>query len=103
MPVKYTKDGIKLGDDFITEKQTSILSRHVKDMLTRAVKEISEGNIECAPYFKSDKENACTYCDYKTVCAFDTDLDDLPRFTRKMKSEEVWESLGNKEEYNGNK
>jgi ATP-dependent helicase/nuclease subunit B len=92
--VKHKKDGIELGDNFISREQSVLLFEHVAHMLRRAALEISQGNIECAPFFKSVNDNACVFCDYSSVCGFDTELGDFPRITRAMKTEDVWRELG---------
>jgi ATP-dependent helicase/nuclease subunit B len=93
LPVKYTKDGMQLSDDFITFNQSKIISNHVDKMLKRAVNEITRGNINCTPYYKNPTDNACFYCEYKSVCAFDTQMGDMPHFIKKLKNDEVWEKL----------
>ena len=94
LPVKHTKDGMKPGDSFISQKQISLLSKHVDHMLKRAADDISDGNIDCAPYFKGISDNACLYCEYSSVCAFDVEMGDSPRITRTMKNDEAWKCLG---------
>ena len=90
LPISYQKTGMKLSDNFINQFQINLLSKHVDNMLKRAVKEISNGNIKCAPYFRSMNDNACEYCEYRAVCAFDTEQGDIPRYIQSIKSKDVW-------------
>ena len=93
LPVRYTKTGIKLGDSFISEEQTELLSGYVSHMLRRAGKEILAGSIECTPYYANENDHACTYCDYKSVCAFDPENGDNHNIMHPMKPHEAWEKL----------
>ena len=93
LPVNITKSGLT-GDSLVNPEQVSALSEHVANMLSGAADEILGGNIDCYPYFRSEAKNACLYCDYKSVCAFDENNGDKRRYIRKMKAEEVWRRLG---------
>jgi ATP-dependent helicase/nuclease subunit B len=93
LPVKLTKEGAISGDSLVTTKQIEVLSEHVDRMLRGAAGEILEGGIECRPYYKSDKDNACLYCEYRSVCGFDEESGDRRRFIRKLKPAEAWGQL----------
>ena len=87
----YTRDGLFSSDDKVFKmldrngeflkkvKKTSILNDKnickVVDYANEKVKqignEIVSGNIDATPFWQSEKENACKYCDYKTVCGMD--------------------------------
>ena len=95
LPVKYAKDGSATGDSLATSEQISLLSTHVNNMLRRAAEEILDGSIDCKPYYKNINDNACRYCEYSTVCAFDEDMGDRRRFIPKMRAADVWEALEN--------
>jgi len=98
LPVKQSKTGDITGDSLVSREQIGLLSMHVEKMLSGAVEEILSGGIECSPYYKSDNDNACLYCEFHTICAFDEGLGDKRRFIRKMKTGEVWEKLGENNE-----
>ena len=93
LPVKRTKDGDITGDSLIDSEQVGLLSGHVNRMLGDAVAGILDGDIECCPLYKSDSDNACNYCDFLSVCAFDDEAGDKRRFVRKLKPAEIWETL----------
>ena len=93
LPVKLTKEGAVTGDNLVSPGQIEVLSKHVGRMLGSAAEKILDGNIECRPYYRSDNDNACMYCEYATVCGFDEEAGDRPRFVRKLKADEVWEAL----------
>ena len=94
LPVKYSKGGEITGDSLVTAQQLEMLSKHVNSMLRRAAAEILSGNIKRSPYYKNPNDNACLYCKYGAVCAFDENVGDKYRFIPKMKTEDVWSALG---------
>ena len=92
LPVKMTKTGVT-GDCLVNQDQVTLLSDHVEYMLDRAAEEILDGKIECSPYYKSKESNACLYCEYHAICAFDENSGDERHYIRKLKTSEVWEAL----------
>jgi ATP-dependent helicase/nuclease subunit B len=94
LPVKLSKDSLFTGNGLVNTAQLELLSEHVNEMLKRATMNIRNGDCECRPYYKSEMDNACSFCEYHTVCGFDEEMGDKRRFTGKMKIEEVWEQLG---------
>jgi ATP-dependent helicase/nuclease subunit B len=94
LPLKVAKDGVLTGESLVSAEQVGRLSKHVGDMLRRAVGEILEGRIECSPYYKSAADNACLYCEYRPVCGIDEESGEKRRFLRKVKTDEIWETLG---------
>ena len=94
LPVTTKKDGTLSGDSLISRNQMKLLSKHVDSMMENAKNNIKSGNNECKPYYISDSDNACIYCEYKSVCKFDETTGDKYQFVAKRSSEEVWELLG---------
>ena len=94
LPVKTSKDGGVGGESLVNAGQMALLSKHVGHMLRGASNGILGGNMECSPYYKSENDNACLYCDYHTVCGFDESAGDRYRYAMKLKADEVWERLG---------
>ena len=49
--------------------------RRIQEYTIKTIKEISkeifEGNISISPYYK-DKKTGCDYCNYKSICGFNT-------------------------------
>jgi ATP-dependent helicase/nuclease subunit B len=94
LPVKLSKDGTYTGNGLASSEQIKVLSEHVSEMLKRAVVNIQKGDCECRPYYKNEMDNACSFCEYHSVCGFDEETGDKRRFAGKMKPDEVWEMLG---------
>jgi ATP-dependent helicase/nuclease subunit B len=93
LPVKTARDGELSGDSLVTRAQITILTKHVDRMLIDAKDKILSGDNVCKPYYKNAGDNACTYCDYLSVCGFDEELGDRHHYTGKKTSKEIWEEL----------
>ncbi len=60
---------------------------------TQLGKEMLSGNIAINPY-EYKKTNSCEYCEFKSICGFDSRLEGFGyRRLQKMKPEELWEAL----------
>lgn len=89
--VKVAKNGgyIKSSEVY-SGAQFEYMMRHAREKMKEAGNGISEGNIEAAPY-RLEQETPCTYCEFKSVCGFDTRLSGY-RF-RKLEGrsdEDIW-------------
>jgi len=93
LPVKATKEGKFTGDSLVSLEQIDLLSKHVSKMLNTAKDKIRNGDSECSPYYKSERDNACIYCEFHTVCGFDEETGDRHRFVVKKNHEEIWKEL----------
>jgi len=93
LPVILAKDGCLTGDSLVDHGQVKLLSDHVSRMLDNAAEGILDGDVVCSPYYKSDNDNACLYCEYRTVCAFDEEAGDVRRYVKKLKNDEIWKQL----------
>jgi len=98
LPVKTVKDGSIAGDSLVSKNQFTLLSQHVKSMMDNAKNNIVSGHNECNPYYANENNNACSYCEFHSVCGFDSSVEDKYRFVGKQSSEEVWTELENKYE-----
>ncbi|MCL2391937.1 MAG: PD-(D/E)XK nuclease family protein [Oscillospiraceae bacterium] len=92
LPLKISKDGGFSGDSLIDPEQIMLLEKHIEKMLNDASANILGGVIECSPFYKSEKDNACMYCDYHAVCTFDNEHGKR-RFARKRKTADIWDAL----------
>ena len=90
LPVKF-KDGVPAGDVASAER-FGALSRHIDDTLKALAKELRGGSIAADPWFRTQTENACRFCDYAGACHFDEN-DDHIRYMTKLKPAEVWQKL----------
>jgi len=72
--LKLSKNGIdRTGAPVIlSEDQLSSLFDYTKDLVTKALNEIYEGNISINPIkIKTNDSGVCRYCRFKSICRFD--------------------------------
>jgi len=93
LPVKTAKDGSFAGDSLVSRKQLALLSNHVESMMSNAKTKIISGHNECKPYYKNENDNACAYCEFHSVCGFDSNIGDRYQLIGKKSSDEVWDTL----------
>jgi len=93
LPIKLSKDGVFTGDSLVSRSQLDALGLHIDKMLNTAAQKILGGEIRCNPIYKSENDNACNYCDFRSVCTFDEENGDRRHFARKIKTEEIWQLL----------
>ncbi len=90
VPVTFDKDGniMQSRSNVITKEQFTLLQNKVKKIIKQISKEILEGNIEIKPtYNKSKKEEACKYCEYKSICCFNPNINNYSFIENKTKQE----------------
>jgi ATP-dependent helicase/nuclease subunit B len=90
LPVRE-KDGVYTGDSLVTRGQLARLLRYVEDKLRRAARELRSGDISSSPYFKSEADNACFFCEYKSACLFGALPGDKRRAMPAITDKEFWE------------
>ncbi|MDR2600154.1 MAG: PD-(D/E)XK nuclease family protein [Oscillospiraceae bacterium] len=90
LPIKTNKDGIYAGNSLVNKTQIEALEIYVDKMLNNAKTNILYGNNTCKPYYRSETNNACIYCEYHAICAFDEELGDRRKYVSKKKPDEVW-------------
>lgn len=75
-PVGLKKDGSFYESSPVLDlKRWESLQAYLIKMLAEAGEKILQGVVDIAPY-RNDLGNACTYCSLKSVCRFDTLLED---------------------------
>ncbi len=72
IPAGITKDGAisKRDTNGVSKEEFKILQEHIYTTIKQITNEIYEGNIDIYP-FKRDKQTACGFCLYKSICGFD--------------------------------
>ena len=95
IPVYIDKDGniAKLKSNVITKDEFSKLQEIAETVIKQISNEILSGNIDIKPaYYKKNKENACKYCEYKSICGFNPKVHNYLYIDNKTK-EEVLEKI----------
>lgn len=90
IPVSINKDGSISKNSSVLEKEDlRLLIKHVKGLVSEIVEEILKGRIKIEPC-KTDKYISCQYCEYSTICQFETVFENNRyRNIKKLKDEEV--------------
>lgn len=94
IPVRINKgDVLGKNSSVATVKQFNILREYVRRLLESLGKEMLEGDISIKPY-KNKKNTSCQYCNYASICQFDTILrDNKYRIITDKSDSEVWELM----------
>lgn len=90
IPVSINKDGSFSKYSSVLEKEDlDKLIKHVKGLISEIAEEILKGKIKIEPC-KTDKYVSCAYCEFSTICQFETSFDDNRyRNIKKLKDEDV--------------
>ena len=87
LPVKVNKDGNPIGDSLASLEQLGKLSNRVDKLIGYMGDELINGSVRADPYYKSQIDNACIYCDYFEACRFaDGNGEDRARHIRNDKA-----------------
>ncbi|MBR4424428.1 MAG: PD-(D/E)XK nuclease family protein, partial [Oscillospiraceae bacterium] len=89
LPVKFNR--LDEGS-LASAERLGILSRHVDKTLRALAASLQRGSIEADPWFRSQLDNACRYCDWAEACHFDESRDKRRNLVS-MRTEEVWQKL----------
>ncbi len=94
LPVKVNKEGNPIGDSLASLEQLGKLSKKVDELICYMGEELMNGSIRADPYYKSQIDNACIYCDYFEACRFnDGNGEDRTRRIRHMNASETWKLI----------
>jgi len=99
VPLEWKKDGtLSARSKAVDRAKWKRLRRFVRTKMTELGADAACGVIAVSPYRNAKKETPCTFCQYKTVCAFDPELaDNEYRFLPKLSDEDVWERMEREE------
>jgi len=101
IPAEVKKDGeISERSSAVSEAEFRGLIGHVKNLICEIGSEILKGKIKIQPC-RSGSEISCSYCKFKSICQFDTLLEDNEyRNIKKLSDTQVRELLSGKESSN---
>ena len=78
----------------ITKDEFKILQKHIDKVIKEIAKEIYSGGIEIKPYYNQKKKKTpCDYCEYKSICNFDTNCNSYYYIPSKEK-QQILEEIG---------
>lgn len=96
--IKLNKNGsIRASTNVLSLSEMENLQKAVENKLIDLYNQISSGNIEIFPTYYN-KNSACNYCPYKSVCRFDLALGNKNNFIKKLKNSQVKEMLNESDE-----
>ena len=97
IPAAFKKDGdFTSTSSVVTESQFELLRKYVNDKMIEICEEMLSGEIKIEPC-KSSKVMYCDYCDYSSICQFDTSIkDNKYKIILKKKKDDLWEAMANK-------
>lgn len=96
LPVRLNREGDYSGA-LASAEQLGQLRWHIYQTLEEMGRALSEGNITADPYYRSQRDTACLYCDFYQACHFDKRRGDQARRLQPMRPEEVWGRLADEE------
>ncbi len=90
IPVRITGEGKILKNSFVLKEENfSALLRHVEKLAKEIGQEIIQGKVKINP-IKLEKQKACDYCLYRSICQFDQlFIDNNYKNLKRIKDEEV--------------
>jgi len=86
------KGGAYSGEALVSAERLGLLSRHINATLKDMARELHSGCIAADPFYRSQGENACRFCDYASACHFGAEEDKL-RYLDSFKAAEFWKKL----------
>ena len=97
IPAAFKKDGdFTSTSSVVTESQFELLRKYVNDKMIEICEEMLSGEVKIEPC-KSSKVTYCDYCDYSSICQFDTSIkDNKYKIILKKKKEDLWNAMSNK-------
>ena len=96
IPAAFKKDGdFTSNSSVVTLEQFNILRDYVNEKMIEICEEMLSGEIKIEPC-KSSSTNYCDYCDYSSICQFDTSIkDNKYKVIFKKKNEDLWHDMEN--------
>lgn len=94
VPVGFKKNGDFYSNSKIADEHSfSLLQQHMHQLIEKAGIQMTTGEVLLNPY-ENSKGNACTFCDFKSVCQFDPILaENNFRRLQPLKEADVYQHL----------
>ncbi|MFC5467095.1 helicase-exonuclease AddAB subunit AddB [Cohnella suwonensis] len=100
VPVEFKKDGtFSARSQVATPTEWAVLRGSVRKQIRRIGKRITEGDVAISPY-RLDKRSPCTFCDFRPVCHFDSQVEGNAYQTLRKTTDrdELWRRLSGESE-----
>lgn len=90
IPVYLDKDGniSQSRSSTVTKEEFTNLQKTIRKIIKQISREILSGRIDIKPiYDKQNKMSACKYCEYQTICAFNSNINKYEYLSHKNKEQ----------------
>ena len=96
IPATFKKDGdFSSNSSVVTEEQFDILREYVNSKMIELCEDMLSGKIKIEPC-KNQTTAYCEYCDYASICQFDTSIkDNKYKLVVKRDEKELWNRMEN--------
>ena len=91
LPVRIRANGEYSGSMADLER-FGALKRYIDATLRHMAAELRTGSVAADPWFKSARDSACAFCDYRAACFFDEARDPW-RVRTSLSPEKAWERI----------
>ena len=92
LPLALDKDG-NITKGVASAAKLGKLSRFLDKILGDIGQEIRQGEIAADPWYRSETDNACRYCEFVSCCHFMDGQDDRCRYLSRMDSDDFWRAV----------
>lgn len=94
IPAAFKKDGdFKSTSDVVTEEEFTLLREYVNRKMISLCEDMLCGDIKIEPT-KQANRSYCEYCDFSSICQFDTSIkDNKYKIVGKKSRTEIWENI----------
>lgn len=94
IPAAFKKDGdFKSTSDVVTEEEFTLLREYVNKKMISLCEDMLCGDIKIEPTKQANK-SYCDYCDFSSICQFDTSIrDNKYKIMNKKSKTEIWDSI----------
>ena len=102
IPANIKKDGdFSSNSSVVTEEQFNILRKYVNEKMAELCEEMLSGDIKITPC-KNNNTPYCNYCDYSSVCQFDTSIENNKyKIILKKNNNDAWKLIKDEVEKGG--
>ena len=93
LPITLKKDGT-ITDGVATAHELGRLGRYTEHLLEQIAGELSRGNVDADPAYRTPQDGACRWCAYASACYFRPGSGtDRCRILKKASPAEVWQNI----------
>lgn len=93
LPITLKKDGT-ITDGVATAHELGRLGRYTEHLLEQIAGELSRGNVDADPAYRTPQDGACRWCAYASACYFRPGSGmDRRRILKKASPAEVWQNI----------